>query len=113
MNDVSPAPAFTLAPAIEPVADSWEGLVGGIGRTPSVPIEMRIGARRCLLRLKLEDRNPLGSIKDRTAYSLILAAEREHASGDTDGSPLTIVESTSGNMGAALAAMCRLRGHAM
>lgn len=108
MNDVTAA-AFAPVPATKPVPDSWADVVGEIGRTPSVPIEMRIGERRCLLRLKLEDRNPFGSIKDRTAYSLILAAEREHAAG----SPFTIVESTSGNLGAALAAMCRLRGHAM
>jgi 2,3-diaminopropionate biosynthesis protein SbnA len=84
-------------------------MVHRIGRTPLIPMEVRIGGRRWVLRLKLEGHNPLGSIKDRTAYGLIRSVEQERAADD----PLTIVESTSGNLGAALAAMCKLRGHSL
>ncbi|GII79742.1 2,3-diaminopropionate biosynthesis protein SbnA [Sphaerisporangium rufum] len=92
-----------------PLPASWEALARRIGHTPMVPVEVRIGARRRVLWLKLEGCNPFGSIKDRTAYALIRSLERRHG----DGGPLTIVESTSGNLGAALAGMCRLRGHSL
>lgn len=88
---------------------TWEELVNRIGNTPVVPVEMRIGDRRWVVHLKLEGYNPFGSIKDRTAYSLIRSIEADHG---TSG-PLTIVESTSGNLGVALAAMCKLRGHSL
>jgi cysteine synthase B len=55
----------------------------------------------------MEDRNPTGSIKDRTAISMIDAAER-------DGSlkpGATILEPTSGNTGISLAMAAKVRGY--
>jgi cysteine synthase B len=55
----------------------------------------------------MEDRNPTGSIKDRTALSMIEAAERDGLL--TPGS--TILEPTSGNTGISLAMAAKVRGY--
>jgi cysteine synthase B len=55
----------------------------------------------------MEDRNPTGSIKDRTALSMIDAAEREGKL--KPGS--TILEPTSGNTGISLAMAAKVRGY--
>jgi cysteine synthase A len=69
--------------------------------------------RRCAppngaeLWLKLENRNPTGSMKDRMALAMIEGAERDGliAPGDT------IVEYTGGSTGPALALVCRAKGY--
>lgn len=91
------------------LGSSWDDLISDIGGTPTVPVEMWIGRRRWTLWLKLEGHNPLGSVKDRTACGLIRAAETQRLFQR----PLHIVESTSGNLGAALAAICEARGHSL
>ena len=55
----------------------------------------------------MEDRNPTGSIKDRTAIAMIEAAEREGLL--KPGS--TILEPTSGNTGISLAMAAKVRGY--
>lgn len=55
----------------------------------------------------MEDRNPTGSIKDRTAISMIQAAERDGLL--KPGS--TILEPTSGNTGISLAMAAKVRGY--
>ena len=55
----------------------------------------------------MEDRNPTGSIKDRTALSMIEAAERDGLL--KPGS--TILEPTSGNTGISLAMASKVRGY--
>ncbi len=103
-----PARLSTLSgPSGGPPPATWDELVRRIGETPLAPVRVRMGRREWTLLLKLESHNPFGSIKDRTAYSLIRALEIENAAEGR----LTVVESTSGNLGLALAAMCRLRGH--
>lgn len=78
-----------------------------IGRTPLVKLGRlaeKGGAEICA---KLEAQNPAGSVKDRPALSMVLAAE-------TDGkiSPgATIVEATSGNTGISLAMIAAVRGY--
>ncbi len=61
----------------------------------------------CRLFLKLEDRNPGGSIKDRMAVSMIEAAE---ASGQLRRGG-TIVEATAGNTGLGLALVAAAKGY--
>lgn len=59
--------------------------------------------------VKLENLNPLGSLKDRIAMSMINALER-----DTDIKPGdTIVEFSSGNTAIGLAAIAAKRGYKM
>ncbi len=56
---------------------------------------------------KIESSNPLGSIKDRVAVSMIDVAEAE---GKINANS-TIIESTSGNTGIGLAFVCAKRGY--
>jgi len=70
--------------------------------TPHVPLAMN----GMDLFAKLEYVNPIGSVKDRAAYWILKrAAERGDITGQT-----TIVESSSGNFAAALAAFTHLVG---
>jgi N-(2-amino-2-carboxyethyl)-L-glutamate synthase len=77
------------------------------GNTPLLPIELTIRKRTRPVFLKLEGANPCGSLKDRTAASLIDDLERR---GALEPSSI-LVESTSGNLGIALASIARLRGY--
>lgn len=79
----------------------------GIGDTPIVPIRLRAGGRDRRVYLKLEGKNPAGSIKDRTAYALITALEDQGVLRPG----CTVVESSSGNLGVALAFICAKRGY--
>lgn len=85
----------------------YDGALDLIGRTPLVRLA-RIsaggGAEVCG---KLESNNVAGSVKDRPALSMVLAAE---ASGEL-GPGSTIVEATSGNTGISLAMICAVRGY--
>lgn len=75
-----------------------------VGDTPLVDVTVAVGGRRIVLRLKLESFNPCGSIKDRTAMSLY-----DSVRDRTDPS-VGLVESTSGNLGVALASLARSDG---
>jgi 2,3-diaminopropionate biosynthesis protein SbnA len=77
------------------------------GNTPLVEITLTVRGRRRPVRLKLEGANPFGSLKDRTSTSLV--ADLEQRGELVPGS--TLVESTSGNLGVALAAIARRRGY--
>jgi len=78
-----------------------------IGNTPLKAVCLNIDGAAREVHLKLEGENPAGSVKDRTALSLV-----EHLEGlgkMTRNS--VIIESTSGNLGVALALICRARGY--
>ncbi len=78
-----------------------------VGKTPLVRInKLNAGAVAEVL-AKLEFYNPGGSVKDRPALSMIMAAERE---GLLDPDTV-IVEPTSGNMGVGLAMVAAVRGY--
>lgn len=77
------------------------------GNTPTMRIALDIGGKERTVHLKLEGANPCGSIKDRTAASLVADLERRGVLGP--GSIL--IESTSGNLGVALAWIARRRGY--
>src|SRR3954451_4324334 len=77
-----------------------------IGDTPLVEIT-RMDTGPCQLFLKLENRNPTGSIKDRVALARIEAAEQEgklHPGG-------TVIEATAGNTGLGLALVAGAKGY--
>ena len=84
-----------------------------IGNTPLVQLvrlvddEMR--ARGNVVLAKLEGNNPAGSVKDRPALSMIKKAEARGTIKPGD----TLIESTSGNTGIALAMAAALRGYKM
>lgn len=109
--------AFSHLESLYPLADgqwilegrvpSFSELSRQIGSTPLVGVDMVVDAQPRRVQLKLEGFNPGGSIKDRTALSLLASAER--AGQLTQGS--IILESTSGNLGVALALLGRSRGY--
>jgi cysteine synthase B len=66
-------------------------------------------ARGNTILAKLEGNNPAGSVKDRTAASMIRQAELRGAIKPGD----TLIEATSGNTGIALAMFAAVRGYRM
>ena len=84
-----------------------------IGNTPLVQLQRIPGegnARRGNVILgKLEGNNPAGSVKDRPALSMIKHAEARGRIKPGD----TLIESTSGNTGIALAMAAAVRGYKM
>jgi cysteine synthase A len=84
---------------------SVSGMLTAIGDTPMVRLTKYFsGAESAAVYAKLELLNPMGSSKDRAAASMLLAAIRD---GRVVPGRTTIVESTSGNTGVALAAVCK------
>lgn len=78
-----------------------------VGRTPIVRLGRLTMGNGSEILVKMEGFNPAGSIKDRTALGMITRAESDGRL-KPDG---TIVESTSGNMGKALAMIGAARGY--
>ena len=96
---------MSVSPPTRAIPDNLADLVGN---TPMV----RLGrvAPDCGAELigKLESHNPGGSVKDRIGVAMIEAAEAE---GVIEPGRNTIVESTSGNTGIALAFVCAAKGY--
>jgi cysteine synthase len=85
----------------------FKNISSTFGKTPLVKINTLAEKLPGDIYAKLEFFNPLGSVKDRIAISMINEAEK---SGRIDKSKL-IVEPTSGNTGIALAFVCAERGY--
>jgi cysteine synthase len=84
-----------------------ESILEAIGNTPLVRVRRCAPPNGAELWLKLEYRNPTGSMKDRMALAMIEGAERDGliAAGDT------VVEYTGGSTGPALALVCAAKGY--
>ena len=85
----------------------YDGVWDLVGDTPLVRLTRlpdKAGAEVCG---KLESKNPSGSVKDRPAHAMILAAERD----GTLQPGATIIEATSGNTGISLAMLAAVRGY--
>ena len=84
-----------------------ESILEAIGNTPLVRIRRCAPPNGAELWLKLEYRNPTGSMKDRMALAMIEGAERDSliSAGET------VVEYTGGSTGPAIALVCRAKGY--
>ncbi len=88
----------------EPIASRVADLIGG---TPMVRLESLSPAGGAAILAKMEYLNPGGSVKDRIALNMLVAAE---AAGELKPG-MTIVEATSGNTGIGLAMLCAKLGY--
>ncbi len=85
----------------------YDNITQCIGNTPLVRMHRITEGSRATVLGKLENCNPLWSVKDRIARSMIEAAEREgKITKET-----VIIEPTSGNTGIGLAYVCAARGY--
>src|ERR1700675_4992897 len=84
----------------------YASILETVGNTPVVRIN-RLGPPGVNLWVKVEAFNPLGSVKDRLALSVIETAEK---SGELKPGQ-TVIEATSGNTGIGLAMVCAQKGY--
>src|SRR5438132_6109787 len=85
----------------------YDDITQAIGHTPLVRLRHVVGDSKAMIVAKLENFNPLWSVKDRIGVSMIDAAEADgRIHKDT-----VIIEPTSGNTGIALAFTCAARGY--
>jgi len=115
VGDVVAAPATGLARGRKSeatleageISAMRDGFVGSVGNTPLIRLRRLSEETGCEVLGKAEFMNPGGSVKDRAARGIVLAAERngELAPGGT------VVEGTAGNTGIGLAHVCNARGY--
>ena len=87
----------------------YNSILETIGNTPLIRIGKVADEAGCQAEVlaKLEFFNPIGSVKDRIAVSMIEAMEAD----GTIGPGSVIVEPTSGNTGVGLASVCAAKGY--
>jgi len=89
-------------------AHYFENVTDSIGHTPVVPLHNLSADLPAKVFVKLESRNPGGSVKDRIGLAMILDAEEK---GLIKPGESVIIEPTSGNTGIALALVGATRGY--
>lgn len=90
-------------------ARRYFGIDQHIGRTPLIRLRRLSELTGCEILAKAEFMNPGGSVKDRTAYSIITEAEAAGKLKPGD----TIIEGTAGNTGIGLTMVGLSRGYAL
>ena len=85
----------------------YNNILDAIGHTPLIQLQKMVTPDMARILVKFEGLNVGGSIKTRTAYNMILDAERK---GLIDSNTI-IVEPTSGNQGIGLALVGAVRGY--
>jgi cysteine synthase A len=83
-----------------------QGILTAVGNTPLIELRRVMGEVDFRLYAKMESLNPGGSMKDRTALSIL---ERAMQTGELRRGT-TVIESSSGNMGIGLAQACSYYG---
>src|SRR5208282_2984505 len=85
----------------------YDDITQTIGHTPLVRLRRVVGDAKGIVAAKMENFNPLWSVKDRIGVAMIEAAEK---AGKITKDTL-IVEPTSGNTGIGLAFTCAAKGY--
>src|SRR5262249_42075363 len=85
----------------------YDDITQTIGMTPLVRLRRVVGDAKATVVAKLENFNPLWSVKDRIGVSMMDAAERDGKLRPGG----TIIEPTSGNTGIGLAFVAAARGY--
>ncbi len=85
----------------------YDSILDLIGNTPVVEVSSLSPNPRVRILAKLEGQNPGGSVKDRAAKYMVEEAEKDGRLGPG----VTVLESSSGNTGIALAMICKMRGY--
>lgn len=85
----------------------YNNILEAVGHTPMVKLSRMVDADSADILVKFEGLNVGGSIKTRTAYKMIMAAEKEGLIHEDT----IIVEPTSGNQGIGLALVGAVRGY--
>ena len=84
----------------------YDNILETIGNTPLVKLG-KLAPAGVNVYVKIESRNPMGSVKDRMARAII---ERAEATGALKPGQ-TVIEATSGNTGIGLAMVCAQKGY--
>lgn len=91
------------------MSEPYKTLEQLVGNTPLVRLVRMPGSTTNVVLAKLEGNNPAGSVKDRPALSMIRRAQERGTIKPGD----TLIESTSGNTGIALAMAAAMMGYRM
>lgn len=89
--------------------NTYKTILDTIGNTPLIRLPKITKGVDANLLFKLEFFNPLGSVKDRIAYSMITEAEKK----GTLKAGMKIIEPTSGNTGIGLAFIAAAKGYSL
>jgi len=85
----------------------YDNITQCVGNTPLVKLRRVVGDAKAIVVAKMENFNPLWSVKDRIGVAMIEAGERDgKINKDT-----VIIEPTSGNTGIGLAFTCAAKGY--
>ena len=85
----------------------YENILQAIGNTPIIKLNNMVDDSMATILVKFEGLNVGGSIKTRTAYNMILSAEKQNLLNENS----IIVEPTSGNQGIGLALVGAVKGY--
>ena len=88
------------------MSELYDNILQTVGNTPIVKLN-RLAPDGVNVYVKVESFNPMGSVKDRLALSVIEQAERD----GTLQPGQTVIEATSGNTGIGLAMVCAAKGY--
>lgn len=83
------------------------GILAAVGSTPLVELRSFSSSRNISVYAKMEGFNPGGSVKDRTAVSMLLGKIQNL---ELDPTRSVVIESSSGNLAIGLAQICRYFG---